>query len=776
MVSDERITHIPFQVDLSRIIDVLAKEIYQSPLALLRENTQNAYDAVLLRGVGNPTFRGTIDITIGPLAISVHDNGVGMTKEELKDHYWTAGSSSKGNPAARAAGVVGTFGIGAMANFGIATSLEVVTESIETGQRTRSFVRRDQLSLSNNTIEIRDLPSTGQPGTTVTATIDPKAAINVQAAEGYIREFVSFVRADVRSNGQTISGKDLADEVKAPPNTTVPRLGAELAHGLTADYTFASSPTTGEIWVRLDAIRYRDADLPGTIILRQGLGPLRTFRSGFGLAAVGVSSAYQFGGVANLLVLEPTAGREALTSASLQLLQTIIGAVDAIASEDLAIRPESDLNSQFMEWVRSRRRFDLCSNLTARVEPQEDRVRLGTLRQKSAAKPLLIYEGNDQSIIQSIASDDSPLVVIAMQQPRRQCEVQYLKAYCTTEQVTDSPRIIARLARDRWTMAQQAVVFRVAAILETDYFVRPEIGLGTLSHSLPVLAESAGDQLRALVLDVDAPTLAMICDLYDSNYQAFGSMVKDFIRNLVFPRIADFVPSSTRHGAEAFLKNIRRTRDVFEYEASDLDSYASIWNDYLKGEISLAEAADRSTRLVLRNIQVVDVSAARPMDDVVPGVPLGPTEEIGPAPPIMRTEVASDAKLLTLDSGDATGNAFACFIALSERAYEEHGEFFMQPHSTSVVWSGQRVMFVFEHHSGLFGLYYDLQADEVVSPESGGRAFPTTTLVLKDKVFIPVPRELRGAFVPREGERKRFEVSSNLLYTDSSTRLESGSA
>jgi molecular chaperone HtpG len=36
---------------------------------------------------------------------------------------------------------------------------------------------------------------------------------------------------------------------------------------------------------------------------------------------------------------------------------------------------------------------------------------------------------------------------------------------------------------------------------------------------------------------------------------------------------------------------------------------------------------------------------------------------------------------------------------------EERGEFFLQPHSTSVVWGGQKVLFVFEHHSGQFGLY-----------------------------------------------------------------------
>jgi molecular chaperone HtpG len=82
------------------------------------------------------------------------------------------------------------------------------------------------------------------------------------------------------------------------------------------------------------------------------------------------------------------------------------------------------------------------------------------------------------------------------------------------------------------------------------------------------------------------------------------------------------------------------------------------------------------------------------------------------------------------------------------------------------VWGGQKVVFVFEHHSGEFGLYYDLQASHVVSAESGGGPFPTATIVLRDKIFIPVPESLMGAFMPTDGERKRFEVRSDLLYTE----------
>lgn len=260
----------------------------------------------------------------------------------------------------------------------------------------------------------------------------------------------------------------------------------------------------------------------------------------------------------------------------------------------------------------------------------------------------------------------------------------------------------------------------------------------------------------------------MIAELYESDYAMFGSMVKDFVRNVIFPRVSDLVPSSTREGAEAFLKSIRRTRDVFEYEADDLQS---LWDSVLAGRLTMGEAAERSLSVAQQRVQVFDPEGTRRVADVVPD--LGTVEnaeatsQSGPAPPILRSEIETEAKLLTVAENEPAIQGYRCFIALSDRTMEERGEFFIQPHATSIVWGGQKVLFVFEHHSGQFGLYYDLQAAHVVAPESGGGPYPTASIVLSNKVFIPVPDELAEVFIPKGAERKRFEVRSDLLFTDS---------
>src|SRR3989304_7573160 len=122
---------IVFEVETARVLKILASEIYDSPLALLRENLQNAYDAVRMRFVRNRLLLdgGRIDLRIGGGEVSVSDNGVGMTEAVLSTNFWKAGSSGKHSEEARRAGVVGTFGIGAMANFGVCRRLTVETHA-----------------------------------------------------------------------------------------------------------------------------------------------------------------------------------------------------------------------------------------------------------------------------------------------------------------------------------------------------------------------------------------------------------------------------------------------------------------------------------------------------------------------------------------------------------------------------------------------------------------------------------------------------------------------
>ena len=122
-------------VDLEQILPILARAIYSSPFAFLRENVQNAFDAIRMQRhreqSGSQEHKISIVLTQDRLSIS--DSGIGMSRQDLASFYWSIGKSGKHTQEAKAAGVVGTFGIGGMANFGICSRLEVMTRTRQVG-------------------------------------------------------------------------------------------------------------------------------------------------------------------------------------------------------------------------------------------------------------------------------------------------------------------------------------------------------------------------------------------------------------------------------------------------------------------------------------------------------------------------------------------------------------------------------------------------------------------------------------------------------------------
>jgi molecular chaperone HtpG len=320
------------------------------------------------------------------------------------------------------------------------------------------------------------------------------------------------------------------------------------------------------------------------------------------------------------------------------------------------------------------------------------------------------------------------------------------------------------------SLAHTSFAFRLTEILNSDYFLSAEVAFGEISHGLPILV--VGQNPVVITLNPSSANVSVILQVYEKEYGAFGHMTKDFVRNVIFPKVANLVPSATRQGAEAFLKSLSRTRDVFEYERADIENLTSLWKDYLEGKISMQQAASKSNA-VRRSYQVIDFGTTGRVRDIVPDVQTqrpqtSPSDEpnLEALPSIQRLDIATDRKILMIDESDPALKGYRCFLAISKRVREERGDFYLQPHRTAVVWGGQKALFIFEHHSGEFGLYYDIQMREPVSEAPGGGPFETSTIVMKNQIFIPIPEPLRAAFLPKVGETKKLEVRCDLLYMD----------
>ena len=184
-------SQIPFLVETGRILEILSKQIYDSPYAMVRENVQNAYDAIRMRAKReSAALEGfTIRIDAAPELVEIHDDGIGMSEVVLRENFWRAGSSGKNNAEARAAGVIGTFGIGAMANFGVCGRLQVDTRETGAVFGIRTSARKSDLSIGADCIELERLDNGMTEGTTLRAEIESANRIDPSSLRAYILPF-----------------------------------------------------------------------------------------------------------------------------------------------------------------------------------------------------------------------------------------------------------------------------------------------------------------------------------------------------------------------------------------------------------------------------------------------------------------------------------------------------------------------------------------------------------------------------------------------------------
>src|ERR1700690_302940 len=198
------------RVDFERILETIAARIYDNQYAFLRENVQNAIDAVRIqaqrdeRSVDDLTYR--IDITVAGKECRISDNGIGMSKQELISNFWTMGASGKNTDEARAAGCIGTFGIGGFANFGVCETLDVTSRPAAAESAYETSLSRSAFGIDRTKLPIvacAESQALLSRGTLVRGIA--KQDFDVPGLLKYVREFVRHVREAIFYNGTKIS-------------------------------------------------------------------------------------------------------------------------------------------------------------------------------------------------------------------------------------------------------------------------------------------------------------------------------------------------------------------------------------------------------------------------------------------------------------------------------------------------------------------------------------------------------------------------------------------
>lgn len=764
-------------VNFNNILDIICKDIYDSPLSLLRENVQNAYDAILMRMKMEPNFdKGQINISIDGNNLIITDNGIGMDYENLSKNYWSAGCSGKNNDDARSAGVVGTFGIGAMANFGVCTQLSVTTRKIGDNPIIYSMAQRDRLSVTDKCINYTELDHSSLVdfGTIVHVIIDKTMTINKDVAKDYLTPYVKYLPIPVYINGESISCKNYwtggikEGEITNEGNYKDSRFLFDYKVIIGRNAVQKVCPQ-----ILIENIQEYNNPIKGNLWLSSEESSIFGFRNSFGLAVVPISSVFNFGGVANLSNLFPTAGRDAVSRESVLFVSRLTEIASALVAQSIADTELADSSREFLSYIRNNRKYELAGRIKIGLHNSDERFELQSIQPQEGNIKSMYYSGTDKIIMDSFSDPNIHLFIPANDTVRKNIQLWWLKNN-NIEEVPDDIKISNAITNDKdLTNEEFSIKFKIERIIEEDYLMaQTKLIFADISHGINVHVDYQDPKL-VIYLKRNSPDRDYLKKIYNEDYSMFEPFVKEFVRSTLYPKFSSYLPSSKKYGAETLYRIMQQRKELYTIESSDQGNMDFVMGEYLKGRASfddVLKAAQKTktsqTQTVTSgNIGQVQEVVGRLATDTTPTISSNKEESFEALPPIVVDFDANKYKLLRTDGDEVNLHGYHTFLAVSDKMYKENKDFFMSPHSTKVIWSTHKIIFVFTHISGTLTLYYDIDLHKPLENNfTGGRELKTCTIISNNRIFIPIIPEMDSYFNVKNSQLKfyvRFDTVKN---------------
>ncbi|MBQ4113244.1 MAG: ATP-binding protein, partial [Clostridia bacterium] len=213
-------------VETAHIFPIIKKWLYSEKDIFLRELVSNAADAVTkhkrlvslgeIEGNDAEDYRitVTVDKTAGTLTIS--DNGIGMTEEEISRYLGNIALSGaldfihkyEGEKEGSSTGIIGHFGLGFYSAFMVADTVEVITRSYTGGETTRWVCSAD------GAYEFTDAPYALHRGTDVILHVTEEEAeyLGAYKVRDMLDKYCSFMPTEIYFVDADANDADDADK------------------------------------------------------------------------------------------------------------------------------------------------------------------------------------------------------------------------------------------------------------------------------------------------------------------------------------------------------------------------------------------------------------------------------------------------------------------------------------------------------------------------------------------------------------------------------------
>lgn len=757
-------TYVSMEFDAKQMIRLLGNDLYDSPLAMLRENVQNAYDAILERKMLDTAFQPLIQINISNEQVVIVDNGIGMNQEILANNYWKAGNSGKNNPQSIAAGVVGHFGIGALANFGVCTKLEIQTHRYGEEKTYFTEALRDTLNVKNSIpvtlVEGQNIPY----GTRVVATLDQPGSITVQGAISYLKQYIEYIEIPVIVNGQDFPRKRISFEKKI---TAQEVKDSQMSYKLDIGYRNQLSLLVD---ILVYDIKFLNTPLNGYIYLNTHDKGIMGLRNGFGLAGIHVATSYEFGGVANLDNLVPTAGREAVSRDSANFVSQIIHSVESVWTSIISADSVCDNYRNFLQYLANHFNPMQASHIKIKYANEDKYVELGEITRQNAST-YKYADGVDSTVLAKFKNSEDCVLTISDNTYRKRIQRTYLQGV-GVESIPNNIQVIKEYGKNELTVDQFFILNEIKSIIEEDYYVKDfDVKFADISHFLNVfVTHDLATGRFCVYLSPNNSDVQRLISVRSENYRLFTPLAKDFVRVVLYQQFATFIPKGVRERTDYISRVLHAAKDEYiipyEMTGSMDEMIGKLRADEITTDefIRYAKAERNKHQQTINQSQVGDVSevitninnnALNTSKEAEKNVN---NEDIVPMPSILCLDVETKLRILKTDVVTPVLQNNLMFMALTDKMVNQKRIFFSNPHTTRILWSMHRLIYIFTDELGKNTLYYDLELTRKIPDSTGGKSIRSATIITKDKIFVPIVSELYDYFNLNIDDKLKFFV------------------
>ena len=767
--------YLSLKFDSNQMIRLLGGQLYDTPLAMLRENVQNAVDAIRMRMVKDNGFTPRVDVNISINSVSIEDNGIGMSDETLRNNYWYAGNSGKNTPEAKAAGVIGHFGIGALANFGVCTELELSTRLY--GSSTRCYSKAERARLNEKSIILtKEEDHTDKYGTKITAKLELPGSVTADNAISYLRSYVRYLDTPVFVNGTLISGQSM--EVDHGRKNAISKRGETTQRNSSFKYelSYNNYQPIG-LQIKVTDVEISGMPMRGQVFLATNTNEsgIMGIYNGFGLANINLVTNFNMSGVMDFSFLEPTAGREAISRESTRTAQVLLQDIEEFWASVIATSTIADNYRDFLYYLQNHFSLKNAANVSVRlVNRMKNDIKMSEIEEP---KNYIYYAGQDEATKNSYSSSKSTLLWLHPDNPKRRVQRMCMNAL-GIEEIGNKVEV-RKVYSFRDLETDEAIILgEIRRTIEDDYIISDvEVVFAEITMTVQYHTELK-DKGFIIYIQRNTPDILNIKSIYKNSYSLFTPLVKDFVRTSLYNLFAGFIPTDKKTRAAYINRVFNDKRETYTLSPADYgelnDVYERIKDSQMDVDQFLNYVMEKNST---RQKQTVDDADIGDVEKVVSTagmatdnkenerIPKKAPDALVAQPPILEMDNDTDKKLLFTNAVSPVLHGNQMFLALSDKMDRFNRPFFLLPHTTRVIWSMHRIIYIFTDITSSVSFYYELELDKKLDEaNTGGEPILSTTIVTKNKIFVPVMPQLYDYFKQSQREELSFMVNYTKVH------------